>query len=83
MHAALFDRQGGARGRASKSAGPVHKQAHWRVRTRTAARLHTPLAPKTHQRRPVQGLGFAICVYFILPQGSDTTMPSVQAYLRV
>ena len=46
-HAAYLTARGGARGRASKSAGPVHKRAHWRVCTRTPARLHTHLALKT------------------------------------
>ena len=45
--AAFLTARGGARGRASKSAGPVHKRAHWRVCTRTPARLHTHLALKT------------------------------------
>ena len=45
-HAESLSARWGSRGRASKSAGTVHKQAHWRVRTGTPACPHTRLTPK-------------------------------------
>ena len=60
---------------------------------RTLARPYTHAGTSAHASHaedigPVlfQGLGFMVCVYLFLrnvAQGSDYTMPSVQAYIRV